>query len=194
MAKGERVFQEGDTGDCMYLLEKGKVAIRVTTRSGEVATLRILSAGDFFGELAIISPGKRNATVVALEPVEVLAVHREQLAQLRAKHVGVDRVLIEALVAEVRRLSRQLMTAMYVPLPKRVAECLVDLADAYAAAPGPVTVPLTQEDIAGLCGAARPPTNQVLKSLETEGLIEVGRGRVVILDQAGLLAAVERDA
>jgi CRP-like cAMP-binding protein len=191
--RNDPICREGEHGDCMYLLETGKVAVRVTTPMGDVATLRILSAGDFFGELALISPGRRNATVTALEPVTVLALHRAQLATMRSKHVAVEAVLIEALVAEVRRLSRSLLQAMYVPLAKRVADCLVDLADIYATDPGPVTIPLTQDDIAGLCGAARPPTNQVLKGLEAAGLVKLARGRVVVLDQAGLLEAARVD-
>lgn len=191
LQRGEPVFHEGDAGNSLYLLEKGKVAIRVTTPLGDVATLRILSAGDFFGELAVIAPGRRNATVVALEDVEVLSIHKDQIERLRGQNPGVDQVLISALVAEVRRLSSQLLHAMYVPLPQRVAQCLLDLADAYALKPGPVTIPLTQEDIAGLCGASRPSTNQVLKALQAEGSIELARGKVVVLDQHGLKDATE---
>ena len=75
---------------------------------------------------------------------------------------------------------------MYVPLPQRIAGCLLDLADAYTTSPGPVTIPLTQEDIAGLCGATRPTTNQVLKQLEADGLIQLSRGKLVVLAQEAI--------
>jgi CRP/FNR family cyclic AMP-dependent transcriptional regulator len=190
-AKGDPVFSEGDHGDCLYLLERGRIAIRVTTPLGNVATLRLLVAGEVFGELAVISPARRSATAVALEDVAVLTVHRDQMALLRAKNPGVDQVLVQALTADVRRLSRQLLQARYVPLPHRIAGCLLDLADAYASSTGPVTILLTQEDIAGMCGATRPTTNQVLKQLEVEGVIELSRGKVVVLDQGALVRSIK---
>jgi len=188
-SRGEAVFTEGEQGDNLYLLERGKIAIRVSTPAGQVATLRILIAGNVFGELALISPARRNATAVCLEDIDVLMVHRDQLAALRVKNPGVDQVLVQTLTAEVRRLSTQLLQAMYVPLPQRIAACLLDLADVYVTAQGPVTIPLTQDDIAGLCGATRPTANQQLRHLEGKGHIALSRGRIVVLDQAALLRA-----
>jgi CRP/FNR family cyclic AMP-dependent transcriptional regulator len=189
-ARGEPIVTEGEYGDTLYLLEQGKVAVRVSTPDGEVATLRILMAGDVFGELAVISPARRNATLVALEDVAVRTVDRDQFAALRARNPAVDQVLVQALAAEVRRLSRQVLTLMHVPAPQRIAGCLLDLADAYATAPGPVTITLSQADVAELCGLTRQSTNQLLKQLAERGLVSVSRGRIVVLSQDGLLDLV----
>ena len=187
-ARGETLFHEGDPGDAMHLLEKGRVALRVTTPMGDTATLNVLGPGDYFGELAIVSPGARNSTVVALEPVETLSLHRDQLNALRDKHADVDRMLLDAVVGEVRRLSRQLLEALYVPTDKRVLRRLVDLCKLYGGdGPGPVTVPLTQEDIAELAGTTRPTVNKVLRQAEDGGIVEIGRGKVVVVKPAVLL-------
>jgi CRP-like cAMP-binding protein len=58
--KGEVIFHEGDPGDTMHLLAKGHVAVRVTTPLGDVATLLILKPGDFFGEVALVSPAPQR--------------------------------------------------------------------------------------------------------------------------------------
>lgn len=184
--RGDTVFHEGDPGDTLHLIDKGYVAIRVTTPLGDTATLRVLGAGDYFGELAVVSPAPRNATVVALEAVETLAVHRDVFEELRAKHPTIDRVLLEAVVGEVRRLSVQLLDALYVPVPKRVVRRLVELVDAYGESSGPVVVPLTQDDLAGLCGTTRPTANKVLKDLQGRGVLDVARGRVTVLDRTAL--------
>ena len=187
-ARGETLFHEGDPGDAMHLLEKGRVALRVTTPMGDTATLGVLGPGDYFGELAIVSPGPRNSTIVALEAVETLSLHRDQLNALRDKHTEVDRMLLEAVVGEVRRLSHQLLEALYVPTDKRVLRRLVDLCKLYAAdGPGPVTVPLTQEDIAELAGTTRPTANKVLRQAEDAGILEIRRGKVVVVKPAALL-------
>lgn len=187
--RGEVVFHEGDPGDTLHLVDRGHVAVRVTTPLGDTATLRVLGPGDYFGELAVVSPAPRNATVVALEPTETLGVHRDEVDELRRRHHEVDRVLLEAVVGEVRRLSVQLLEALYVPVPKRVARRLVELADGYGDTDGAVVLPLTQEDVAGVCGTTRPTVNKVLNDLASRSLVTVDRGRVTVVDRDGLRRA-----
>lgn len=179
-ARNEVVFHEGDPGDTVHLIDKGRVALRVTTPLGDTVTLRILGVGALFGELAVIAPAPRNATVVALERTETLTLHRDHFDELRRQHPGVDRVLIDALIAEVRRLSAQLLEALYVPVPRRVALRLIDLSDQYGDGSGAVDIPLTQDDLAGLCGTSRTTVNKVLRSLEADGLVTISRGHVLV--------------
>lgn len=181
--RGETIFHEGDPGDALHLIEQGHVALRVTTPMGEVATLRILGPGDHFGELAVVSPAPRNATVVAVNAVETRTLHRDQLAALRGDHPGVDAVLLEAVIAEVRRLSLQLTDAMFVPVPKRLARRLAELADQFRDGTGTVEIPLTQDDVAGLVGTTRPTVNKCLQELADNGAIALSRGRVTVLDE-----------
>jgi CRP-like cAMP-binding protein len=188
-ASGEVIFHEGDPGDTMHLIDKGRVAVRITTPLGETATLRILGPGAFFGELALISPSPRNATIVALEPVETMGLHRDHVAELRRDHPAVDRVLLEAAVLEVRRLSTQLVEALYLPVPKRLARRLLELSAHYG--PGarttephdPTLIPLTQDDIAELCGTSRQTVNKLLRDLAERGAVTVARGKVSVADR-----------
>jgi CRP-like cAMP-binding protein len=183
-ARNEVIFHEGDPGDTLHLVAKGHVAVRVTTPLGDVATVRVLKAGEFFGELAIISPGPRNATAVALDPVETRAIHRDQFDALRARDPAVDRVIIEALVTEVRRLAVQLVDALYIPVEKRIWRRVVDLAAVFASADGAVvSIPLTQEELAQVVGATRPTVNRTLKEGEDAGVVRLARGRVEVLDR-----------
>src|ERR1700712_2917485 len=119
-ARGEVVFHEGDPGDTLHLIERGHVAVRITTPLGDTATLRVIGPGEHFGELAVVSPAPRNASIIALEPTETLALHRDQLNQARRNHPDVDRILLESVVHEVRRLSEALVEAMYVPVSSRL--------------------------------------------------------------------------
>lgn len=185
-AKGQAVFHDGDPGEVLHLLDKGKVAVRVTTPLGDTATLRVLAPGAWFGELALISPGPRVASVIALERVETLALHRDRFATLREEHPEIDRVLLEAAVSEVRRLSGALLEAMYLPVAKRLPRRLAELADIYGTPDGAATITLTQDDLAGLCGATRPTVNQLLAELQGAGIVELGRGRITVTDRPGL--------
>lgn len=179
--RGDVVLREGDPGDAVHLIDRGHVAIRVATPLGEVATVRILAAGGLFGEMAVLGDQPRMATVVALDAVETLSLHRSVIEELRTAPTSIDRILLTAALGEVRRLSYALMEAYYVSVPKRMARTLGQLADTFGD-----TIPLTQDDLAGLCGTTRQTANEVLRDLAAREIITLGRGRLDIADRVAL--------
>jgi CRP-like cAMP-binding protein len=186
-ARGEVVFHEGDPGDALHLIDKGHVAIKRTTPMGDVAMLLVLRPGEVFGELAVVAPAPRNATVVAVDAVETLAVHRTVFDELRTTQPGIDRILVQALVAEVRRLSGMLVEALYVSADKRIHLRLWELTQIFAGdSEGPVVIPLTQEELGQMAGTTRPTANRVLRLDEARGIVRIGRGRIEVLDRAAV--------
>ncbi|BEP15925.1 Crp/Fnr family transcriptional regulator [Acidothermaceae bacterium B102] len=186
-ARGEVVFHEGDPGDTIHFVEHGHLSVRVSTPNGDTATLRIVGPGEHFGELALIALAPRSATITALEPTQTLTLHRDQLQRLRDDNPEIDRAILETMVHEVRRLSGALLEAMYVPIAERLPRRLLELARSYPPdASGRSVIPLTQDDLAGLCGTTRPTVNQLLGRLADKGVVEIARGRIIITDSAGL--------
>ena len=186
--RGEVLFHEGDLGDSVHQIRSGSVAVRVTTSEGELATLVVLGPGDFFGELGLLlSHRTRTATAVALEPTETEALAYSTFDALRLREPSVDRFLLGLLAEHVDRLSHRLLEALYVSVDRRVARRLLDLVAIYGGtAAGPVTVPLTQNELADLAGGSRPTVNEILQRLAAQGAVSLGRGRVVVEDRAAL--------
>jgi CRP-like cAMP-binding protein len=180
--RGEVVFHEGDPADSLHLIEKGRFAVRVTTPLGETATLAIRGPGEAFGELALVSEAPRSATVAALEPAETHSLYRREFDQLRREHPYVNRILVAVLAASVRRMDELIVEAFYVGAEKRVLRRLRDLAAIYGNGSEQITVPLTQEDLAGLAGTSRATVNRVLRDEESRGTVTLGRGRTVVID------------
>jgi CRP/FNR family cyclic AMP-dependent transcriptional regulator len=184
-ARNEVIFHEGDTGETLYVVLQGHVGLRIHTPLGDIATVRIVAPGQFFGELAVVSPLARNATAVALDRVEALALNRDHFATLRLEQPQIDALLTEALVTEVRRLAQQVVELMYVPVDKRIWRKVLELARMYGTDDcGAVEVPLTQDVLAQLTGCTRSSANRVLRGGEDEGLITMQRGRITVLDVA----------
>jgi CRP-like cAMP-binding protein len=181
-ARNEVIFHEGDPGETLHLVSKGHVAVRVTTPLGDVATVRVLRPGDFFGELAVVSPAPRNATVVALGAAETLVIHRDQFQELLDRQPSVQALLVEALVTEVRRLAVQLLDALYVPVERRVWRRLLELESVFGDGTSAAVITLTQEDLAQVVGTTRPTMNRLLRDGEAAGILRVARGRVEITD------------
>lgn len=75
---GKVIFEEGDVGECAYVIQTGAVDIVRETDDGKV-TLGRLRAGSIFGELALIDDAPRMATVVSVESTSVVVIKRENL-------------------------------------------------------------------------------------------------------------------
>lgn len=183
-AAGEVVVHEGEPGDTFHLIDVGRVAVRVTTSGGSVALVNVLGPGSAFGEQALIdATAVRSATIAALEPTETLTLTRASFDELRRTQPGVDRLLVEVLSLEVRRLTGRLAEALYDSAEARVLRRLAELDGIYDG-----EVPLTQDNVASMAGTTRPTANVVLQGLATEGIVTVGRGRFRVLDPAALAA------
>lgn len=73
---GNKIFNQGDQGDAVYLLVNGEVEL--FTKDGlHTSTIATLKAGEIFGEMALLSNKPRGATAVVTESCEVIVVPRE---------------------------------------------------------------------------------------------------------------------
>jgi CRP-like cAMP-binding protein len=182
--RGEVVVREGDPSDSLHLVEAGRLAVRVDTAAGDTAMLSVIGPGDWFGELSLLGSlaPVRTATVVTLEPATTRSLSTAAFATLRRDHPGVGELLLTLLSNRIEELSSRLLEAMYDGLDRRVYRRLVDLIGTYRpdGAGRPVMIPVTQEQLAELVGGTRPSVNQVLRRLAQQGVVELGRGRIVV--------------
>lgn len=177
--RGDTIFHEGDPAESLHLVDVGHVAVRTTTPAGDVATLRLIGPGDHFGDLALVDHSRRSASIVAIDRVETLELGYDDLERFRIDHPSFERVLLAMMARNVRRLSTNLQETMYLAVPARVARRLEELAEMFDDG----TIPLTQDDLAGLTGTTRQTVNQVLVELRDAGAVELGRGRISIVDR-----------
>jgi CRP/FNR family transcriptional regulator, cyclic AMP receptor protein len=187
-AKGEVVFHAGDPGDALYLVARGRFAIRGGTSLGDAVMFAVVGSGGFFGELALVGDDRRSATVTALESGETLTIVRKDFEELRQRHPSVDNVLMAALADQVRRMSDLVMEFLFLPAETRVLRRLLAVSELWGGPQAGVVVPFTQEDLAGLAGTTRPTANRTLRQAEAAGLIRLTRGRIELLDPTGLAA------
>jgi len=189
--RDEVVFHEGDPGETVHVIEKGRVLVEVTAARGDVAALAVRGPGDVVGELALVGNGKRTARVTTLEPTETLSIDSSTLSQLRADDPRVDRYLIELLANKLAEASQQLVEVLFVPVDKRVLRIVDRLAVSFDDGHSPVVIRIRQEDIAAMAGTRRQTANRPLKMAETKGAIRVRRGRIDVVD-AELLSELAR--
>ena len=182
--RGEVVFHQGDLGEALHLVRRGRFAVRMTTTLGDATMLNVLGPGDSFGELSLLSgvPEAHSAGVEALEPAETLCVAASDFQRLRQDSPHVWETLARMLGERVRSLSRSLLIAHYLDAESRIRAVLVDLTHVYDDGGASCVIPLRQEQIAELSGTARATVNRVLRDEQTRGTLTLARGTVIVTD------------
>lgn len=186
--RGETLVHEGDPAQSLHLVASGRLAVRVSSSRGDSVTLNVLGPGAYFGELSLLDTAHvRSASVVALEDAETRSLTAAAFHDLRRRHRAAEDLLLTLMSRRVQELSGRLLEALYEGLDRRVYRRLLELVAVYDdGGRDPVTIPLTQEHLAGLVGGTRPSVNQVLQRLAGEGALEIGRGRLRVLDRVRL--------
>jgi CRP-like cAMP-binding protein len=106
---GETIISEGDDGDTAFFIVTGTVEVRIG-RGPKARTIRTLSAGEVFGEMSLIEPGPRSATVTALTDVECLATSYEEFIGAIEDHPERAVGFMKTLVRRLREMNELLET------------------------------------------------------------------------------------
>ena len=190
--RGEVLLALGDTADRVLVLVDGRAKVTVPTAAGSDAVLTFRGPGALLGEQALVDQRPRSANVVAVEPVELLVVAASTFRAYLASHPNVALAMLAMLSTRLRASDRRLVEFAAADTLGRVAARLVELCDAHGDtdADGSVriTLPITQEDLAGWTGSSIESTAKALRQLRSLGWITTGRRALEVHDLAALRA------
>ena len=185
--RGTRIFSQGDAGDSLLGLISGQVRISATTPAGKEVFLNIMEPGDSFGEIAVLDGNPRTANAEALLDTELFVVRRPDLLSLIERESKLAAHLIALLCQRLRWTSELIEEAAFLSVRGRLARRLLKLADEHGTVEQRgVTLRISQADLAGFMSVSRQIVNQYLQEWRKRGWIELGRGRIVLKDAAGL--------
>ncbi|MFL6596227.1 MAG: DUF1003 domain-containing protein [Chthoniobacterales bacterium] len=103
-----RLFEAGDEGDAMYLIDHGRVRITVTDADGHEVNLSELHDGDFFGEMALIDGHERSAGATVVEDSKLAVLRREDFLSFLAHEHDVMLTMLAAMARRLRRTDNLL--------------------------------------------------------------------------------------
>lgn len=175
------LFWEGQPGDAMYVIDKGHILVERVTEQGDTVAVAVLGPGSIVGEQALLGEDTRGATARAVTPTTVRSLNRAAFTELRRTQAVFDELLVGLLDGRIRELNDLVLEARHRPAEDRVKRRLVEMGDLFGA-----EIPLTQATLAALAGTTRPTTNGVLQSLQDAGVLELRRGRIVLLNPDAL--------
>lgn len=103
---GEKIIRQGDSGDCMYVIQEGQVEV-VAVHEGQENRLAILGSGEFVGEMAIFEKEFRSADVRALGQVRILTIDRKNLMSHIHEDPSMAFRLIQTLSSRIRKMNKE---------------------------------------------------------------------------------------
>jgi CRP/FNR family cyclic AMP-dependent transcriptional regulator len=186
--RGKIFYMPEDTSEVLFLLKEGKVQLYRISPDGKKLVIATIGPGAVFGEMALIGQGMHNTFAEATEDCVLLVMSREDVERLLVTKPKVALRIFEALGSRLKETEARLEEIAFKGIPARLASLLLQLADEQ----GSNTVTgLTHQDLGEQIGTYRETTTQTLNTFRDEGLIEIGRKRITILDREGLQRIAE---
>ena len=115
---GEVIVRQGEVGDCMFVIQKGKVEV-ISEENGEEIRLAVREEGEFFGEMAIFDRDVRSATVRAMGQARVLTVDKKNFMRRIHEDPSLAFRLVETMSRRLRELQAELTREIERNKPKR---------------------------------------------------------------------------
>jgi len=182
---GQVVFWEGEPCTGLYVVQDGWLKVVKLSPDGREQVLRIVSAGEAFNAVSVFTVAPNPATVVALEPSTVWIIQRKVMLQLLDQHPGMARRILQNLAEHVLYLVALIEDLSLRTVEARLARHLLERASAGKLRRHRWA---TQAEMAARLGTVLEVLNRALHRLVAEGLIEVERHQIHIVDQEGLEA------
>jgi len=146
---------------------------------GREVILSILGPSEFFGEMGLIDDSPRSATVITLEPCELLVLSKRDFKKCVAENFEMAMTVMRGLVKRLREADRKIGSLALMDVYGRVARLLLEMSERVEGRQV-VTRKVAKQDIAKMIGASREMVSRVMKDLQVSGYIEV-RGNAIYL-------------
>jgi CRP-like cAMP-binding protein len=185
VAAGHVLFQQGDAGDGLYGILAGRVAFTVDSVNGKGLILNVLGPGEFFGEIALLDGQGRTATAVARDACHLLFIARKEFMAFFGDRPEAMSRIIELLCARLRRSTEYIADTAFLDLSTRLAKQLVTLAQDDGSSPQ-AAVRISHAELAAMLGVSRERVSMQLAAWGDRGILDQGRGHLVVRDRQAL--------
>jgi len=185
-SRNETIIGAGDPTDSLYIVISGRLKVLMSDEQGREVILAILGSGEFFGEMGLLDDSPRSASVVTLEPCELLSISKTDFKRCLAENSDLSLMVMRGLVKRLREADQKIGSLALMDVYGRVARLLLEMAEDVGGEKM-VVKKLSKQDIAKMIGASREMVSRVMKDLELGGYIEA-RGRSLVLHDNILLA------
>ncbi len=179
LVRGDVLFTEGDDSSDLFIVIDGRIAIANRSPDGRESVVALMENGDLFGEMALLDGQQRSAEARALEPTIVLAIPYAPVQQMFENQPRLLWGVVRMLSRRLRNMDEALADSVFLDVTGRTAKRLLELAGGA----DEFTLPVTQEELAGMVGASRERVNKAIASFIRLGWLAQQDRRYKILQR-----------
>jgi len=189
--RGRVFYNPDEPAEVLFILKQGEVAISRTTIDGKKLIIETIGPGAIFGEMAILGQRMHENEAEALTECLICVMSRPDVEELLLGDPRIAMRLLHSISARLARAEERIEEMAFDDVPTRLASLLLRLAIERDWRGRPILSGLTQQQLAELIGTSRETATVTLNTFKAEGLIEIGRKRIAILDRPGLDAIAQ---
>ncbi|MGJ5178277.1 Crp/Fnr family transcriptional regulator [Bradyrhizobium oligotrophicum] len=182
LKRGATIFSKGDPGSSLYAVISGTVKISVSSPDGRNAILNLISAGEIFGEVAVLDGRERTADATANTNCEILVIDRRDFLPFVKSQPVLAMKFIELLCDRLRWTSDQVEQVILQDLPRRLASALLGLTEKQKGDAASRTIAITQQEISEMVGMTRESINKQLRAWAARDWVRLEHGAIVLLN------------
>lgn len=189
------VYRRGDAPEGFYHVAQGRVRFTALSPEGRELVLDYAEVGTWFGEIGLFDDGQRVVDAFVAVESELLVIPREPLLELAYREPSILIQVIRLLSRHVRLAGDLLVDSAFLGLGPRLVRRLLKLVALQvpsAPAEASVEIKVAQDELGRLCGGTRESVGRQLKEWEREGLVELGYGKIRLLDRKALARVLAR--
>lgn len=183
---GEYILLEGDLPPGLFFITRGRVRLSCMAHDGREQVLAMLNVGDNFNAVSLFDERPNPTSARAMSHVQCLLLPRAALISLIAQHADLAFASLREMAGQLRELVVLVEDLAFRSVRERLARQLLKEASS-----GPAE--LTQQELAERTGTVREIAGRALRQLAQEGIVQLARGRVIVLNREGLLNIIDHD-
>ena len=180
---GKIFYMPEDSGEVLFLLKKGRVQLYRLSPSGKKLVVATLGPGAIFGEMSLVGQGMHNTFAEAIDECMLCVMSRADVERLMREKPAVALRFMESLGERLTQMERRLEDIAFKSIPARLANLLLRLAQEEE---GDQVTDYTHQDLGEMLGTYRETITQTLNEFKANGLVEIGRKKVILLDKERL--------
>lgn len=189
--KGEIIYRAGDTSDSLYIVSKGKIRIYRLSEFGKEQLVRILTPGDFTGELALFRESIHEAYAETMSETSVCTISSSDLQEFLLKYPTISLKILSEFSNRLETSEKQTTRFATEKVETRLALYLTECLEGEEGSTE-LVLPMSKKDLASYLGTSPETISRKLTDLENDGYIKQNEGRrIQILDLDGLLLYIK---
>jgi CRP-like cAMP-binding protein len=177
---GKIFYMPEDSGEVLFLLKKGRVQLYRIAPNGKKLIVATLGPGSIFGEMSMVGQGMHNTFAEAVDECVLCVMSRSDVERLVREKPNVAFRFVEAMGERLSQLETRLEDIAFKSIPARLASLLLQIDEEQGGSH--VVTGYTHQDFSEMLGTYRETVTQTLNDFKAEGIIEIGRKKVTLLD------------